>query len=155
MPADNGRWISWIWRVALLLALSTQLFTMGLRTSAGARIIPRALLRAHVVRPRQAAGLTHSVRRAGGGAVPALAQEIQQNVPPDCSLEVVWNGVKLPEEVADLAYRLYPRRFSQRDGVAGDRTDAECRIDWTSDSDITVSTPASTWRYQGGGVSPQ
>jgi len=155
MPADNGRWISWIWRVALLVVFSTQLFMLGIRTPAGARTIPRALLRAGIVRPRQAAGLLNSYQRAGGGAVPALARQIEQTVPQDCSLEVVWNDGKAAAEVADLAYRLYPRSFSQRAGTAGDHSDAKCRIDWRTDSDITLSTPGSVWQYEGGGASSQ
>jgi hypothetical protein len=155
MPTDKSRWISWIWRVALLVVFSTQLFMLGLRTSAGARIIPRVLLKAHIVRPRQAAGLLNSVERPGGGAVPALAQQIQQSVPADCTLEVVWNGPQLPLEGGELAYKLYPRRFSQRTGIAGDRSGAPCRIDWRSEADLTLSTPGSVWQYQGSGASAQ
>jgi len=155
MPADNGQWISWMWRVAVLVVFGTQFFLLGLRTSAGARIIPRMLLRAHIIRPRQATGLLNSVKRPGGGAVPELAQEIDQTVPRDCQLELVWNGPQLPLEGGELGYRIYPRRFSQRSGVAGDPSATPCRIDWRSESDVTLSTPDSVWTYRATGASAQ
>lgn len=152
MVEQRGRWIDRIWRISLVLVVLSQVFFLAIRTRTGARVLPAMLVKMGFMRQRQVGYLLKTMRPDNQGVVKALTSEINNIVPSDSQLEVVWSGTPLIVEVAELNYALYPRPLSQRTGFPGDRPDAGCRIDWSSETDVTLTCPGSVWKYGTNGV---
>src|ERR1019366_5211805 len=130
-------------------------FFLAIRTQTGARVLPAMLVKMGFMRQRQVGFLLKTMRPDDRGVVKSLTSQINDMVPSDSKLEVVWSGTPLIVEVAELNYALYPRALSQRAGYPGDRSDDGCRIDWNSETDVTLTCPGSVWKYGTNGVVPR
>ena len=148
----NGQWIDRIWKITLVMVVFSQLFFLAIRTETGARKLPAAFVKMGLMKPRQVGFLLKSLRPDDQGVVRSLISQIHAEVPADSKLEIVWSGTPLMIEVAELNYALYPRPISQRAGQPGDSTDSGCRIDWGSDTDVTLTCPGYIWKFDANSV---
>lgn len=141
-----------MWRISLVLVMLSQVFLLAMRTQTGARVLPALLVKMGFMRQRQVGFLLKMIKPNNQEVVSSLISEIHDMVPDDSKLEIVWSGTPLIIEVAELNYALYPRPLSQRTGYPGDRSDSGCRIDWRSETDVTLTCPGSVWKYGTNGV---
>ena len=144
----NGQWIERMWRISLVLVMLSQVFFLAIRTQAGARVLPAFLVKIGFMRQQQVGFLLKTIQPDNQGVVWSLTGEIHDMVPNDAKLEVVWSGTPLMIDVAELNYDLYPRPLTQRAGYPGDSSDGGCRIDWGSETDVTLTCPGSVWKYR-------
>lgn len=144
---QRGQWVDRIWRLSLVSVMLSQVFFLALRTQTGARVLPAMLVKMGFMRQRQVGYLLKTITPDDRGVVQSLTSHINQMVPSDAKLEVVWSGNPLIVEVAELNYALYPRAVWQRSGHPGDRPEDGCRIDWSTEADVTLTCPGTVWKY--------
>ena len=152
---QSGQWIDRIWRITLVLVMFSQVFFLAIRTPTGARVLPAGLVKIGLITPRQVGFLLKTIKPDDLGVIKSLTNQINEMVPADSKLEIVWSGTPLMIEVAALNYDLYPRPITQRVGYPGDQTDSGCRIDWSSETDVTLTCPGSIWKYEPKSVAPR
>ena len=151
MP-QRGLWIERIWNISLVMVLFSQVFFIAIRTDTGARVLPSMLVKIGFMKQKQVGFLLKTMKPDDQGVVRSLTSQINATVPAEAKLEIVWSGTPLMIEVADLNYALYPRPILQRAGQPGDRTDSDCRIDWGSETDVTLTCPGSVWKFGKNGM---
>jgi hypothetical protein len=147
-PSTNRSlwYIELLWRIALVLVLIVQLFIMALRTTRGRQTIPAAMIRMNLIRPRAAVALLSLVHPSDTATVDALANKIETLDPQRPLVVDVTNHVH-DRAFATLAYRIYPRTFTERATAQGAANDQECLIAWPSRTEVVLSCPGEVWRY--------
>lgn len=146
-PATE-RVIEFTWRIAVIVALVSELLTAALQTHWGERNVPALMVRLGVFQARQVSSILDLVHPPGADAVRSLERAIAKTVSEGRPMVFVW--VEKPSNIpaAQLAYGIYPRKFVQPGSAEGMR-DNVCRVAWPSGSDVTLSCPGSVWRYGG------
>jgi hypothetical protein len=135
-----------LWRIALILVVIVQLFIVALRTTLGRQTVPAAMIRMNLIRPRAAVALLSLVHPSEIAAVDALARQIE-TLDPHRPLVVDVTSHAHDRAVATLAYRIYPRTFTERMAAQGARNNQECIIALPSRTEVVLSCSGQFWRY--------
>ena len=144
---NRNRWaIESLWCLALVLVLIVELFIMALRTTRGQQTIPVAMIRMGLIRPRAAVALLSLVHPSEIDTVDALARQIE-TLNPQRPLAVDVSNHAHDRAVASLAYRIYPRTFTERTTPQRAVNNQECVIAWPSRTEVLLSCPGQVWRY--------
>jgi hypothetical protein len=107
----EGRLIELVWRIAVIVALVSQLLTAALQTTWGEQNVPSLMVRMGIFRARQVNAMLDLVHPPGADAVRSLERAIAKTVPKGRPIIVVWGGKPSNIIEADLAYGIYPRKI--------------------------------------------
>lgn len=150
---SNSRIIGFAWRVAVIIAVVSQLLTAAIQTPWGARNFLLPMVRAGIFQAAQVSAIQNLVYPPGADAVRSLERAIAKTVPKERPIIFVQAGTPSIIVAAHLAYEIYPRTFVQPGSAKGIRNKL-CRVDWQSGSEVTLLCPDSVWRYgRNGGTS--
>ena len=142
---SESRIIGFAWRIAVIIALVSQLLTAAIQTPWGARNFLPLMVRMGIFQARQASAIGDLVYPPGADAVRSLERAIS-TVPKERPIIFVQGGTPSDIIATHLKYEIYPRIFAQP-GSAKAIGNNVCRVDWQSSSEVRLLCPDSVWRY--------
>jgi hypothetical protein len=113
------RVIDFVWRIAIIVALVSQLLTAALQTHWGEHNVPALMVRMGIFQDGQIGSILDLVHPPGADAVRSLEREIAKTVSQGRPMVLVWVGKPSNIAAAHLAYAIYPRKFVQPGSAEG------------------------------------